>query len=190
MVLSTSAERDWTHAKPSSPAGRRLSPERSIIRAPRGAPHAAFDIKNVHEYALFAAVRTPETQPPDTRHRNDNQQSKRIPHRIEDQVMRIKLPARDKRLMHLVKERARHAREKRHPQAHPQARRPTPILRPERRSLKQEEALHEELVYVRPAPHVSHREERRHNVASPARGCGTTCSRTSLARRHYSLDGL
>lgn len=73
MVLSMSTEQDWARAKPSSPTGRHLSPERSIISAPGGAPHAAFDIKSMHEYALFAAVRTPTTQPPDTRHRNDNQ---------------------------------------------------------------------------------------------------------------------
>lgn len=73
MVLSTNTDRDWARAKPSSPTGRHLSPERSIISAPGGAPHAAFDIKSMHEYALFAAACAPATQPPDTRHRNDNQ---------------------------------------------------------------------------------------------------------------------
>lgn len=92
--------------------------------------------------------------------------------------------------MHLVKERARHAREKRRPQAHPQARRLTPRLRPERRSPKQEDALHEELGYMRPAPHVSHREKCRYNVASPGRNCDATRGRTGRVRRHYSLDGL
>lgn len=73
MVLSMSTERDWARAKPSSPTGRHLSPERSMVRTPRGAPHAAFNIKSMHEYALFAAACAPATQPPDTRHRNDNQ---------------------------------------------------------------------------------------------------------------------
>lgn len=73
MVLSTSTDRDWARAKPSSPTGRRLSTERSMVRTPRGAPHAAFNIKSMHEYALFAAACAPATQPPDTRHRNDNQ---------------------------------------------------------------------------------------------------------------------
>lgn len=64
MVLSTSTDRDWPRAKPSSPTGRRLSPERSMVRTPRGAPHTAFNIKSMHEYALFAAGHPPPQRQP------------------------------------------------------------------------------------------------------------------------------
>lgn len=61
MALSTSTDRDWARAKPSSPTGRRLSPERSMVRTPGRATRRLYHKEHARVRVIRRRLRAGDT---------------------------------------------------------------------------------------------------------------------------------